>query len=193
MYFLWTNSTWTHYTCTDCVSVEVLISVPTMQCACVMAAHWCHLYHMGGYKHLISNWETPSSVISTTIDRRFWCNRPPERSRSRFTECSLMPLDIEIPVLRGFFTVGEAAEWKQKIFHTAGEFLLFVSRFCDVLALSGFNVLEMKALHGISARRAVSNDTCERPTKPRSKFDILRNHYLWARAQRIRINKWWGG
>ncbi|XP_078129351.1 tetratricopeptide repeat protein 27 [Sander vitreus] len=30
-----------------------------------------------------------------------------------------MPLDVEIPVLRGFLTASEAAEWKQNIFRTA--------------------------------------------------------------------------
>lgn len=32
-----------------------------------------------------------------------------------------MPLDIEIPVLRGFLTPSEATEWKQSVFTTAGE------------------------------------------------------------------------
>lgn len=32
-----------------------------------------------------------------------------------------MPLDVEIPVLRGFLTSTEAAEWKQGVHCTAGE------------------------------------------------------------------------
>ncbi|XP_033957005.1 tetratricopeptide repeat protein 27-like [Pseudochaenichthys georgianus] len=30
-----------------------------------------------------------------------------------------MPLDVELPVLRGFLTPSEAAEWKQNMFSTA--------------------------------------------------------------------------
>lgn len=42
---------------------------------------------------------------------------------------SLMPLDVEIPVLRGFLTSCEAVEWKQNIFSSAGETpdFLFIS------------------------------------------------------------------
>ena len=32
-----------------------------------------------------------------------------------------MPLDVEIPVLRGFLTPSEASAWKQSIFGSAGE------------------------------------------------------------------------
>lgn len=65
----------------DCVRVEAVISVPTMQRASVMAAHWCHLYHMGGYKHYICDWETATSGFNTTINRRL-CSKTVSTARA---------------------------------------------------------------------------------------------------------------
>lgn len=48
-----------------------------------------------------------------------------------------MPLDVEIPVLRGFLTPSEATRWKQSVFSsTAGETVLV----CLVQQRSGFVV-----------------------------------------------------
>lgn len=90
-----------------------------MQRASVMAAHWCHLQHMGGNKHFISVWGKSTWLINNATNLRFdpgpsWLNTSAQRH-------SDMLLDAQMCVLRGFVTSSETAEWKQTVTKTAGE------------------------------------------------------------------------
>lgn len=64
-------------------------------------------------KRLIAGFDLGESWPEAAAPASF--EREPEAS------VSFMPLNVEIPVLRGFLTASEAPEWKQNICSTAGE------------------------------------------------------------------------
>lgn len=123
----------------DCVRVEAVISVPTMQRASVMAAHWCHLYHMGGYKHYICDWETATSGFNTTINRRL-CSKTVStaRSSSRFRGVSWCRWTQRSPSSEAFWQPARRRNGRRtlsapQVRHRA-VFVFSVSRSCDALS-----------------------------------------------------------